>query len=175
MASKYSQEQFKADEILLEKIYHFAGYKKEHLPILKKAVRQGDIAMESMVENAISRVGKLERTNQTGMDFTDGSDAKKVTVVNQGTIKDPNRGAGFSSKNKKGVLRVVVVDPMVNEVFYFRIPPEFYIGVEQKRRETALRIRFSKNGGMPERFNKNGGVTKEMWSFRVSTFAALCR
>ena len=96
MTSKYSQEQFIADEILLEKIYKFAGYEKEHLPVLKKAVKQGDIAMESMVENAISRVGKLERTNQTGMDFTDGSDAKKVTVVNQGTKNKPIRGAGFS-------------------------------------------------------------------------------
>ena len=63
MASKYSKDQFKADEILLEKIYRFAGYKKDHLPGLIKAVRQGDLAMESMVENAISRIGKIERTN----------------------------------------------------------------------------------------------------------------
>lgn len=173
MASKYSEEQFAADEILLEKIYRFAGYRKSHLPGLKKAVRQGDLAMESMVENAISRVGKLERTNKQGMDFTDGSDAKKVTVVNQGTIKDPNRGAGFSTKNKKGVLRVVVVDPLVEDVFYFRIPPEFYIGVKQKRREVGLRIRFSKNGGMPERFTPNG-TSKEIWSFQVNSFKELC-
>lgn len=172
MASKYSTDQFSADEILLEKIYKFAGYKKEHLPGLKKAVKQGDLAMESMVENAISRVGKLKRTNEHGMDFTDGSDAKKVTVVNQGTIKDPNRGAGFSTKNKKGTLRVVVVDPMINEVFYFKIPPSFYIGVKQKRRETALRIRFSKNGGKPTKFTENG-TSKEIWSFQVKSFKQL--
>ena len=168
MTSKYSQEQFIADEILLEKIYKFAGYEKEHLPVLKKAVKQGDIAMESMVENAISRVGKLERTNQTGMDFTDGSDAKKVTVVNQGTKNKPIRGAGFSR-----ILRVVVVDPVVNEVFYFKIPPEFYLGQEQKRREIGLRILFSKTGGKPD-FNLRSPTTKEIWSFQVKSFKDLC-
>jgi hypothetical protein len=174
MASKYSQEQFVADKILLEKIYKFAGYKKEHLPALIKAVKQGDLAMESMVENAISRVGKLERTDQTGMDFTDGSDAKKVTVVNQGTKKSPIRGAGFSSKNKKGVLRVVVVDPLVEKVFYFRIPPEFYLGQEQKRRELGLRILFSRDGGKPN-FKLRSTTAQEMWSFEVKNFKELCK
>lgn len=173
MASKYSKEQFIADKILLEKIYKFAGYKKEHLPALTKAVKQGDLAMESMVENAISRIGKLERTNQTGMDFTDGSDAKKVTVVNQGTIKSPLRGAGFSSKNKKGILRVVVVDPLVEEVFYFKIPPAFYLGQEQKRREIGLRILFSKEGGKPN-FKLRSITAQEMWSFQVRSFKDLC-
>jgi hypothetical protein len=174
MASKYSTEQFIADEILLEKIYRFAGYKKEHLSALKRAVRQGDLAMESMVENAISRIGKLERTNKQGMDFVDGSDAKKVTVVNQGTIKVPNRGAGFSTRNKKGILRVVVVDSMIGEVFYFKVPPEFYVNVTQRRRETALRIRFSKNGGKPAKFTPNG-TSEEMWSFQVKSFKELCK
>ena len=174
MASKYSKEQFIADKILLEKIYKFAGYKKEHLPALTKAVKQGDLAMESMVENAIARIGKLERTNQTGMDFTDGSDAKKVTVVNQGTIKSPLRGAGFSSKNKKGILRVVVVDPLVEEVFYFKIPPEFYLGQEQKRREVGLRILFSKEGGKPD-FKLRSPTARQMWSFQVRTFKDLCK
>lgn len=173
MASKYSKEQFQADEILLNKIYRFAGYKSEHLPGLKKAVRQGDIAMESMVENAISRVGKLERINKTGMDFIDGSDAKKVTVVNQGTIAKPNRGAGFSVVNKKGLLRVVVTDPLVSEVFYFRIPPEFYVGAKQKRREIAIRILFDKDGGQPKKIKKNG-TSDQIWSYRVKSFKQLC-
>ena len=174
MASKYSKHQFKADEILLEKIYRFAGYRKEHLSGLKRAVRQGDLAMESMVENAISRIGKLERTNAHGMDFVDGSDAKKVTVANQGTITKPNLGAGFSTKNKKGVLRVVVVDPLIKEVFYFKIPPSFYVGVKQKRREIALRIQFDNRGGKPKRFTK-GGTSEELWSFQVKSFKELCK
>lgn len=172
MASKYSLEQYKADEILLEKIYRFAGYGKSHLPGIKRAVRQGDLAMESMVENAISRVGKLERTNLKGMDFADGSDAKKVTVANQGTVKKPTRGAGFSTKNKKGVLRIVAVDPMVKEVYYFKIPPEFYCGVEQRRREQGLRIPFSKNGGKPQKIKENT-VMEKLWSFQVQSFKEL--
>lgn len=173
MASKYSKDVFKADEILLNNIYSHAGYTKKDVPTLLKAVRRGDLAMESVVENAISRVGKIKRVDITGMDFEDGSDSKKVTVVNQGTKLKPNRGAGFSTKNKKGILRVVVVEPMTEEVFYFRIPPDFYVGREQKRREVALRIRFSKLGGMPEHTSAST-TGKEIWGFRVKSFKELC-
>jgi hypothetical protein len=172
MASKYSLDVFASDLILLNKIYRFAGYTKRDLPILQKATTRGDLAMESLVENAISRTGKIQRVNIPGMDFDDGSDAKKVTVVNQGTIAKPKRGAGFSTKNKKGLLRVVVVDPMVNEVFYFKIPPEFYVGQKQKRREVALRIPFSKFGGKPQ-FTPNATTSVDIWNFEVSSFKEL--
>jgi len=172
MASKYSKEIFAADMILLQNIYSHAGYSKKDLTILKKAVRRGDLAMESLVENAIARVGKLKRVNLTGMDFDDGSDAKKVTVVNQGTKEKPMRGAGFSTKNKKGVLRVVVVDPMVEKIFLFKIPPSFYVAQKQKRRETALRIPFSKFGGKPQ-FNANSTTSVDIWSFQVKSFKEL--
>lgn len=173
MASKFNLEAFKADEILLEKIYKFAGYKESDLPTLKRAVKRGDLAMESMVENAISRVGKIKRVDLQGMDFEDGSDSKKVTVVNQGTKIKPVRGAGFSSKNKKGTLRVVVVEPMTNEVFYFKIPPEFYIGQKQRRRELGLRIYFSNNGGKPN-FTNKATESKKVWSYQVKSFKELC-
>jgi hypothetical protein len=173
MASKYSKETFKADAILLEHIYSHAGYSKSDLPVLRKAVKRGDLAMESLVENAVSRVGKLKRVDIIGMDHEDGSDTKKVTVVNQGTKLKPYRGAGFSTKNKKGVLRVVVVDPLIKKIFYFRIPPKFYVGVKQKRREVALRIRFHKDGGRPF-FKDEIPNKKDVWSFEVKTFKKLC-
>lgn len=173
MASKYNPQAFKADNILLEKIYKFAGYKSSDLPTLKRAVLRGDLAMESMVENAISRVGKIKRVDLPGMDFEDGSDSKKVTVVNQGTKAKVNRGAGFSSKNKKGLLRVVVVEPMTNEVFYFKIPPEFYVGQHQKRREVGLRINFSQTGGKPS-FKNYAHASKKIWSYQVNSFKELC-
>jgi hypothetical protein len=173
MASKYSKEMFRADAILLEHIYSFAGYNKTDLPVLRKAVKRGDLAMESLVENAVSRVGKLKRVDVIGMDHEDGSDTKKVTVVNQGTKLKPYRGAGFSTKNKKGILRVVVVDPLIEEIFYFKIPPAFYVGVKQKRREVALRIRFHKDGGRP--FKKNEIVSDtDIWFYQVKTFKKLC-
>lgn len=171
MASKYNTEQFKSDAILLRKIYRFAGYTKKDLTTLLKAVKRGDLAMESVVENAIARVGKLKRIDITGMDFDDGSDAKKVTVCNQGTVKLPYRGAQFSTKNKKGILRVVVVEPITEEVFYFKIPPSFYIGVEQKRREFAIRINFSNTGGIPD---LDRIKTDSVWDYQVKSFKELC-
>lgn len=173
MASKYSKDTFKADEILLNHIYSHAGYTKRDLPVLIKAVRRGDLAMESLVENAIARVGKLKRVNVAGMDYSDGSDSKKVTVVNQGTRLKPIRGANILTKNKKGVLRIVVVDALSKEVFYFRIPPEFYVGQKQKRRETAIRILFAKEGGKPD-IRSTSTTSKEIWSYEVPTFTKLC-
>ena len=169
MASKYSIDSFKADEILLKHIHSHAGYNKTELPTLVKAVRRGDLDMGSFVENAIARTGKLKRVNITGMDFEDGSDSKKVTVVNQGTKLKPILGASFSTKNKKGVLRVVVVEPMTEDVYYFKIPPEFYVGVEQKYRELMLRIHFSKQGGKPD------SCRNKIWDFQVKTFSKLCK
>jgi hypothetical protein len=172
MASKYNTEQFKSDAILLKKIYKFAGYDNKDLPTLLKAVRRGDLAMESVVENAISKVGKLKRVDVPGMDFDDGSDAKKVTVCNQGTINTPYRGAQFSTKNKKGILRVVVVEPITEEVFYFKIPPSFYIGAIQKRREVALRINFSNTGGPPDL--RKAKLEETVWDHQVKSFKKLC-
>lgn len=173
MASKYNTEQFKADSLLLKKIYRFAGYSKKDLATLLKAVKKGDLAMESVVENAIARIGKIKRIDIVGMDFVDGSDAKKVTVCNQGTIARLNRGAQFSTKNKKGILRVVVIEPMTEEIFYFKIPPEFYVGAAQKRRETAIRIKFSNHGGKPNLVNLKEGA--DVWNYNVKSFKELCR
>ena len=170
MASKYSTDQFTADEIIVNKIFRHAGYSNEDLPTLLRAVRKGDIAVESMVENAISRVGKIARSNKVGEDFVDGSDAKKVTVVNQGTVKSPVRGAQFSTKNKTGLLRVVVCDPMTDQVYFFKIPPTFYVG--RGRRSVSVRIAFNKTGGVPT-FTNNNIQTQEVWSFRVNSFKEL--
>ena len=173
MASAYSVESFKCDEIILLDLYKYAGYSDNDLPTLKKAVRRGDLAVESLVENAISKTGKLKRVKIEGMDFEDGSDAKKTTVMNQFGKTAFVRGAGFSSKNKKGILRVVVVEPLTKEVYYFKILPEFYVN-RGKARAKSLRIPFAKDGGPPKFTGKNK-IAEELWSYRVNNFKDLCK
>lgn len=172
MASKFSKDLFKSDEILLRHIYKKAGYKESDLPTLLRAVRQGDLAMESVFENAVARVGKIKRVELFGMDHEDGSDCKKVTVVNQGTVKKPYRGAGFSVKNKKGVIRAIVVEPITEEIFYFKFPPEWYLNRNLKKEN--IRINFSNTGGPPDLNRSNSFGSREIWSFRVKTFKELC-
>lgn len=172
MASKYSKDVFKADEILLRHIYKKAGYKDSDLPTLLRAVRRGDLAMETVFENAVSIVGKIKRVDVDGMDHEDGSDSKKVTVVNQGTVKNPNLGAGFSVKNKKGVIRAIVVEPSTKQIYYFKFPPKWHLNRKNKRKN--IRINFSNDGGPPDLERSNSNTAREIWSFRVKTFKELC-
>lgn len=172
MASKYSKAVFEADEILLNHIYKKAGYKDSDLPTLLRAVRQGDLAMEIVFENAVSLVGKIKRVNIDGMDHEDGSDSKKVTVVNQGSIEKPSLGAGFSVENKKGVIRAIVVEPSTKQIYYFKFPPEWYLNRQTKRKN--IRINFSNDGGPPDLKRSNSNTAREIWSFRVKTFKELC-
>lgn len=170
MASIYSEENYRCDEILLRTIYQYAGYTKRDLTTLLKAVRQGDLAMETVLENAIAKTGNLQRCNDKGMDFTDGSDAKKAKVGNQGTLVSPNWAADISSKNKNGILRCMVIDPVTSSVHYFKIPPKYYKAT--KARRNKIRINFNNNGGKPQ--CKIGSVMQEVWSYEVSTFEELC-
>lgn len=172
MASKYNPDGYKGDLLIVEHLYTYAGYDEQDLPTLRKAVAQGDLAVESIVENAISKVGNIARVNTKGMDFADGSDAKKVVVCNNGTIAKPNRSADVSTKNKTGILRVVVADALSNELFFFKIPPDFYVG--RGRRSLGLRINFDNSGGHPV-LRKVEGPTFDLWFvYRVKTFEALC-
>lgn len=173
MASAYSKDSFKSDEIILLNLYKYAGYTDNDLPTLKKGVSQGDIAIESLVENAISKTGKLKRVKINGMDFEDGSDAKKTSVMNQYGETRFERGAAVSTKNKQGTLRIVVSEPLTNEVYFFKIPPEFYVNVN-KARASSIRIKFSNEGG-PPKFTKKNFVVQQLWSYRVKTFKELCK
>ena len=170
MASIYSEENYQCDEILLRAIYLYAGYSKRDLTTLLRAVRQGDLAIETVLENAIAKTGNLERCNDKGMDFTDGSDAKKAKVGNQGTTELPCMAADISSKNKNGILRCMVVDPATRAIHYFKIPPKYYKAT--KARRNKIRINFNNSGGKPK--CKPGSVSEEVWSYEVETFEELC-
>lgn len=119
MASFLSENVFENDLALLEKIYTYAGYASEHLPVLKMAVAQGDMALESILENAISRVSAMDRVHRYGQDFIDRSDAKKLSSNNNGIIAIP-------VKNKIGMIRAACIHSKTKEVFFFRIPRKFY-------------------------------------------------
>ena len=167
MATKYSITAYKCDKIFVEHLYKYAGYEDQDLPTLLKAVQQGDLAVESILENAIAKVGNLSRTMEDGMDFTDGSDAKKCTAMNQGGHRFYNKGTRISTKNKFGLLRIAVLDPDIEKMFYFKIPFEIYCG------NNLIRIPFCAYGGKPY-FRSNNYIGKSYWECQVKTFEELC-
>jgi hypothetical protein len=172
MASKFSKAAFKADELLLLHLYKKAGYKDSDLKTLLRAVRNGNLAMEAMFETAVARVGQIKRVDLPGMDHEDGSDCKKVTVVNQGTIENPSLGAGFSVENKYGVIRAIVVEPLTKTIYYFKFPPKYYLNRKTKKKN--IRISFSNEGGPPNLNRRNAKTAREIWSYQVKSFKELC-
>ena len=168
MASRFSISVFMADKILLDFIYPYAGYSDQDLPTLHKAVSQGDLAIESILENAISRVGGHRRTDENGEDFEDGSDAKKTIAMDQSGGRSWDKNTRISTKNKTGLLRIVVIDPDIKELFFFKIPYSIYKG------QKMIRIPFNYLGGKPERFNRNNFVGRSYWECQVNTFEELC-
>lgn len=171
MATKFNPDVYKSDEIILNTIYPYAGYTKKDLPTLLKAVRQGDLAVESILENAIAKCGNLIRCDHDGMDFTDGSDAKKAKVSNQGTIAKRDLAADIITKNKTGILRCLVVDPITETIHFFKVPPEFYNN-GPKSWKTKIRIQFNNDGGKPD--VKSGSIGEQIWSYEVFSFEELC-
>lgn len=159
---------FKADKILIDFIYKYAGYTQADLPTLQKAVMQGDLAVESIVENAIAITGKLKRTNNDGEDFDDGSDAKKAIAMNQCGFRSYNKSTRISTNNKTGLLRIIVIEPDIEKLFFFKIPYSVYGG------QRLIRIPFDYYGGKPKRFRYDNVVGRSYWDCEVKTFEELC-
>lgn len=89
-------------------------------------VKMGLLQIETLLECAISKVGNLPIDHQTGQDFIDQSDAKKVTsnyrnnVIVEGTWT--NSYFVRNIKAKKGKLRVMAWNRYADKFEYFVIP-----------------------------------------------------
>ena len=113
MASKNTENTVAGDTLIIEMLSKYMNWDKSNKKLMLEMASHGVIAVETLLELAISKVGNLQRSNEDGEDFVDGSDAKKATVYNQ----DTNRVAWIGNIKKNGVLRTVVADPEINEIF----------------------------------------------------------
>lgn len=183
MASKNTLNVAEGDVLMIRLLGEELGYSENKIQFLCDEALDGVIAVESLLEKAISRIGGIARSNKDGEDFIDGSDAKKATA----TVKDANTGTRAASisgvKNKKGLLRVAISEPLKNEVYFFKIPQEEYKNKEQ------LTIMFHRNGGPPDAVRR-ASLSSSVWSkplkedntfstrvwtkYQVATFKELC-
>ena len=119
-----------------------------------KQIDHGIISIDNLVEHAISSLGKIDRSNITGQDFIDGSDAKKCTVSGE----TGRRAHICNCKNKKGILRVIVADERNNEVYYFKVPHKYYKGLD------VFKILFAADGGRPTRGRSKLAISENIWN-----------
>jgi hypothetical protein len=179
MASKISDNIVAGDLLLIKELAPYIGMKKD-LPVLLKLAKNGAIATETLLEMAISKVGKLERSAKDGQDFVDGSDAKKAIPYFADKAKKV-RVAWIGKIFKNGYLRIAVSDPLAKEVYYFKVPKSHLEHLKRKKRD-CFTITFSTNGGPPDNMNYGenrnngwGSLSYRMWNFyRVSSFKELC-
>lgn len=123
--------------------------------IRKEFLLSGEIQIETMLENAIERVGGPEKKSAFGMDFVDGSDAKKSCVRTRAHGKNYD-GSVTGVANKVGSLRVMMYERKQNRFYFFVIPNEAYCGMKY------VEIPFTLDGE-PKRKNR-------FWNYEVQSF-----
>jgi hypothetical protein len=171
MASKLTDNIVAGDMLIVEELSKHLKYTKTERMFLKRLIKKGAIAVESLLEEAISKVGNVKRSIIDGQDFIDKSDAKKVVVHthNHGQQK-ARRGMIGNIANKNGKLRVMMADAFTGELFYFIIPRKECSG------KGTLEVVFNQRGGAPQRFNGKNTICWRVWNkYRVNSFKELCQ
>ena len=174
MASKNTENTIDGDVLIIKALSKHLRYTVTQTKFLTNLAKTGVIAVETLVEQAISKVGKLKRSNEDGEDFIDGSDAKKATVYYESILTSDRRTAWIGRADKKGVLRCVIADPVANKVFYFKIPQNIRKHFYGNNKSNELTIPFSPNGGKPEKLMQGRGA-HYIWNYcLVNSFKELC-
>lgn len=179
MASKNTLNAVAGDSLILEELI-----KHLRIPVKKRAdffkiVKWGGLAIETWLEQAISKVAKVKRSNKNGEDFVNGWEAKKCTVSyhhHGKSNKTVNREANVGNLHcKHGDVLIVAADPLSSELFYFKVPSH-----EIKQRKT-ITITFNTKGGELTRFTaRNGSLANSfswrLWNlYRCSSFKEMCK
>ena len=169
MASIYNERGHPAEVAAMREIvfrYHpdFRALSKHTRTIFLEQANRGTQNIPMFLEQCVSYVSGLRRSNVPGEDHEDGSDTKFVTIrrgLNGGKF---GYTAGIGNlANKRGTLRVVVYIEPRRTFQYFVIP---YAGWSVLTCKNGQDIRLS--------YNRQTGRVSKIWPFEVSSFAQLC-
>lgn len=173
MASKVTNNVIAGDILIIKELSKHLKYSQEERKFMIRLAKKGAIAVETLLEEAISKIGKLSRCIKNGQDFIDKSDAKKGIVhfhshgISHSTI---NRECNIGNVlGKNGKLRIMVADNLTDELFYFVVPKSAY------KNKKNLNIIFNIRGGSPSYFMNTTSFNYDMWNkYRVKNFKELC-
>jgi hypothetical protein len=186
MASNHSEQTGESDSLALDFLWTKMSTTARAgvtLAQAKKLAKNGLISVSNVLEQAILDTNKkLKKSNKTGEDYTDGSDAKYMTARPRGhgsyqgkkknTVHKITAAvlSPASVKNKKGSLRVFIthIDEVNDRVEYrmFLLPYPQWKKIMPK-------------GGIDFCFNVKGELAprsvKRWGKFEVKTFKELCK
>lgn len=159
------------DTAFFEQLFHkaYPDFSNEMYHFAKQMVVDGVIQIETLLELAIAKVGKLKRLSVEGMDYSDKSDAKKASVRFRGN------GGAYSAciqqvHTKKGNLRVMIYERQQDRFYYFVFPRESYDHIKSS---SNIEIPFELDG-TPRRKPKRPVYTN-WWAYEVDSFEAMAR
>jgi len=183
MAAKVTENAIAGDILIIKELAKHLSYSEKEIQFMIRLAESGAIAVESLLEEAISKVGNVERCNIDGQDFMDGSDAKKAVVTTL-DLKSGARAATIGNVAKKnGKLRIMVADPYIKDGLYYFVVPQ-----EEIKGKHNLKIRFNKSGGEPNKIRELNSplalllsdttpdsLTDRLWlDYRVNSFKEMC-
>lgn len=144
---------------------------KEVVEFIKNnMIPKGDIAIESLLETAISVSNGIIKESAAGYDFlnkngTPGGDAKKATAFLN--PNRPRREAVVSDfQNKIGNLYICVFEPYLEKFYFFNVPPSRYKGSK------TLSIYFEKDG-TPRRNQIRYDYDPPLWKYEAKNIEDL--
>lgn len=158
--------------------YLMSDYTKTELKGVRRAVEQGLIQRERLVELAISAVSGVHMDSTAGRDLADGTDVKTVTS----SYKNNNLKKGTWThsypirrvSSKTGALRVVAYNRLLDEFYYFLIPFGAYRHINHTLEivaETFSGPSFIKNRppftGIPRKH-------LQWWQYECKSFEEMC-
>tara|TARA_E500000331_G_scaffold60438_5_gene55010 strand:+ start:25926 stop:26510 length:585 start_codon:yes stop_codon:yes gene_type:complete len=155
--------QIKDDKYYFDYLWKFAhpdASRQKKKWVYEEMLLTGEIQIETMLENAIEKVGGPKKNSKHGMDFEDGSDAKKCCVRTRNHEKE--YGASVKGiESKVGDLRVLVFERKQEKFYHLLIPYDAYRGMKY------LEIPFNLHGE-PRRVTQRGKSWP--WLYEVSSF-----
>jgi hypothetical protein len=163
-----TKEDFKFFDFLAK--FLWPRYTKDQLKILRKEVKQGNLHIETLLENALAKKskGSYKRIAEWYRDFTDNSDAKKAVSQfrNNDVARDQwtNSFAVTGLSKKTGLIRAVCYSKEQDKFYFFAIPYKAYKGMAR------VDVMLDNSTG----YKKPLGIPKGKWTkCRVETFEQL--
>lgn len=142
----------------------YPGVCDKTLEVAKTMLADGVIQVETLLELAISKVGNIERRSVEGMDFVDGSDAKKASV-RMSSYDTAYSAPVRKVHSKRGLLRVMIYERKHDAFYYFVFPRESY---QHIKASSNIDIPFQTDG-TPRRIPRTR-VNTNWWTYEVDSF-----
>ena len=160
------------DHVFFDETFYraYPNASKKEYSFAKSLVDDGVIAIETLLEVAVSQVGNLIRDSAHGKDFKNGDDVKKASV------RTFNHGMSYAANvsqvhTKVGRLRVMCYERKQDKFYYFIIPNHAFQHISST---SNIDIPFELDG-TPRRVPKRKKRYANWWDYEVESFEKMAR